>query len=480
MIIYFADRKFNISGNASTELPGGLRIIEDSTLEEVSSGVNIFTCKVTSDECERKELEVNVSAGNFVLKKAGRAFSHAENTYDSLYQIVEVEYDTTEKAFSLYCEDAGLELINKIVGATTLTNKSLMQMLQAFVPLDWVINLIGTPTTAKTYTWDGENTVTERINSVAELFGCEVYYSFTIERMQVITKNINVTVKRGVRTAVQQLRLGKDVERIYAKTSIADLATALTVTGGTPDGSNTPINLKNYTYSYTDSDTGDVYTVDKTTGQMRNSSAMKRWASVIDSDGLIIKSFSYDTTNKATLAGQARAELQKVSKESVEYEVDFVRLPEEIEVGDRVHVIDEAGELYLDARLVSIETSECTNTQKGTIGEYVKKGSGISTQLKALAKEFAESIRDGLDAISITISSSGGNIFHNVAIDTTLQATVFFGTKAITTQEELTEIFGEDAMLSWVNLNGMQVGTGFEIDVSSPDEQACYKVRLEA
>ena len=37
MIIYFADRKINILGMASTSLPNGLRIYDDLTVEDVKT-----------------------------------------------------------------------------------------------------------------------------------------------------------------------------------------------------------------------------------------------------------------------------------------------------------------------------------------------------------------------------------------------------------------------------------------------------------
>ena len=346
MIIYFADRNLNITGQASTSLPGGFRIMEDLLTEEVDSGVNVFTCKISYNDSNRQELESAVKVGTFLLKSGGTAFTDKENTYDSLYQIVETEFDTLSQELSVYAEDAGLDLLNRVVGETTFSGKTLQQMLNSTKPGDWSLNLIGCPTGTKTITFDGDATATERINSIVNLFSCEAYYSFVIERFKITTKVINVVPKRGNQTAVHQLRLNKDIDRIVTKTSIADLATALVVTGGTPDGSDTPINLKNYTYSYTDPATGDVYTVDKSSGQMRNTSAMKRWASVLDTDGFIFQQYSYDTTNKATLAGQARAELQKLSKAAIEYEVDFVRLPEDVRIGDRINIIDEQGELY--------------------------------------------------------------------------------------------------------------------------------------
>lgn len=96
-----------------------------------------------------------------------------------------------------------------------------------------------------------------------------MYYLFIIERFTVSAKVLNAVPKRGTQVAASQLRLNLDIDRIVAKTSVADLATAYAVTGGTPDGKDTSINLKNYGYSYADPKTGDVYSVDASTGQMR-------------------------------------------------------------------------------------------------------------------------------------------------------------------------------------------------------------------
>ena len=479
MIIYFADRGLNILGLASTTLPGGFRIVDDATVEDVDSGVNSFTCKIAYNEQTRVDLESAIQVGRFVLKSAGRAFSDSENIYDSLYQIIETEFDTETQEIYLYAEDAGLDLINKVAPASTQSSKTMQQMLQAFVPNDWTLNLNGCPTGTKTYAWDGENTTTERINSIANLFGCEVYYSFVIERFEVLAKVINVVPKRGTQVAAEQLRLNKEINRITIKESIANLATAFTVTGGTTSKSDTPINLKGYTYEYTDPDTGDIYRVDSSTGQMRNVTQMARWASALDSDGLILKSFSFDTTDKAVLAGQARAELQKVSCPEVNYECDFVQLPDDVQVGDRINIIDEQGELYLEARLLRIETSVTNQKQQATIGEYLLKDDGIADMVRAYAAEFAVKAQDGVDGIVIAITSSGGNVFHNTPISTTLTAAVFTGTTQITDQAGLEAMFGNSAALKWYDILDSYAGSGFSLAVVSASDIAKYKVRLE-
>ena len=382
MIIYFCDRQLNILGQATTDLPEGFRVSDDKTVEDVESGVNTIECTITWTKDTRADLTNAIQTGYFILKSGKN-----DENYNNLFQIIETEADTKDQSIRLYAEDAGLDLLNTMCEATTLTNKTISQMITYFKPADWTLNVQDAPTTAKTNTWDGESTCTERLRSVAGLWDCELYYSFRIEGLQVKEKIINVVKRRGLQEAIPQLRLNYDIDRIVTKTSIADLVTALNVTGGTPDGSSTPINLKNYNYSYTDPDTGDVYRVDTTTGQMRNVTAMDRWSSMIDEDGLWLGSFSFDTTDKATLAGQARAELQKLSAPAVNYEVDFAKLPDDVQIGDRVNIIDDDGELYLEARILKIETCEAEQTQTATIGDYLLKTSGISEMVQQLAAE---------------------------------------------------------------------------------------------
>lgn len=453
--------------------------MDDLLTEEIDSGVNVFTCKISYNDSSRQELESAVKVGTFLLKSGGSAFTDKENTYDSLYQIIETEFDTLSQELSVYAEDAGLDLLNRVVGETTFSGKTLQQMLTSTKPGDWTLNLIGTPTGTKTITFDGDATATERINSIVNLFSCEAYYSFIIERFKITAKVINVVPKRGNQTAVHQLRLNKDIDRIVTRTSIADLATALVVTGGTPEGTDKPINLKGYSYSYTDPSTGDVYTVDTSTGQMRNTSAMKRWASVLDTDGFLFRQYSFDTTNKATLAGQARAELQKLSRADVQYEVDFVKLPEDIRIGDRINIIDDQGELYLEARLLKIETSVTGMSRKAVVGEYLLKKSGISDAVAAIAREYAAGVKNGISAVTISVLSSGGNVFHNTAIATTLTATVFYGEMTITTQQALEEVFGAGSRLNWYAADDSLAGTGFTLLVSSAATSEKYTVRLE-
>ena len=471
MMIYFCDRDLNILGNASTELPDGFRISDDQTVEEIDTGVNTFSCVISYTQDDRADLEPMVAEGNYILKQS--AGGDTDNVYDSVYQIIEVECDTYSQEYSIYAEDAGLDLLNTLCPAVTLTG-NIGYMVQYFLPSNWALNLMEVPTTSQTYTWDGESTCTERLLSVVSLWNCELYYSFAIEGLQITQRIVNVIEKRGNQVAVPQLRLNYDLKKIYWKKSIAELVTALSVTGGTPEGVDVPINLKNYTYSYTDPLTDDVYTVDKATGQMRNTTAMAKWSSAIDPDGLLLGSFEFDTTDKAVLAGQARAYLQRHSQVQVTYEVDFEMLPDDIKIGDRVNIIDDDGELYLEARLLRIETCEAKDTQTATIGEYILRDSGISDKVAQMASELA-SLSNKLSDYKLTITSSNGSDFTTTLVNTTLTANILFRGVRVTANM----LDQADLQVNWYNQEtGTRVGVGMTYTITN-QQKANITARLE-
>jgi hypothetical protein len=71
MIIYFANRKMEILGHASTNLPEGYVIVDDEKQIDVDSGVASFSCSVGYDLTNRKKLEEMMNAGNYILRSNG-------------------------------------------------------------------------------------------------------------------------------------------------------------------------------------------------------------------------------------------------------------------------------------------------------------------------------------------------------------------------------------------------------------------------
>ena len=204
---------------------------------------------------------------------------------------------------------------------------------------------------------------------------------------------INIYRKRGHDIGCQ-LRINKEVDRIITKKSIANLATALEVTGGTPEGKDTPITLQGYKY-----DDGDFY-VSGT--RLCSRKALQKWGRLpIGTSDHVVKKYSYDTLTQSTLCKHAVTELRKICDMEVNYEVDITRFPDNTKIGDRINIIDDAGELYLSTRILQFETSVVQATQKATLGEHLLKGSGISQKVIELAEQFAKNTLSAQKALEI-------------------------------------------------------------------------------
>ena len=391
MIVYFADRKMNILGQASTTLPNGLLITDDTKDEDVESGVSIFECELGFDAKTRSKVEACVEVGNYILRKHDK-----ENEF---YTIIDSEIDTRKQVAYIYAEDAGLDLLNEVVGEYEADNAyPIDHYIEKFAyDSGFEIGINEAASLTRKLSWDGESTVTERLASVATQFdGCEISFSYDIERMRISKKKINIFKQRG-KDIGTTLRLNQEIDNIVVKKTIVNVATALRCTGSTPEDANleddvdpVPITLRGYEY-----DDGDFY-VDGDTLKCR--SALKKWSRYVNPneqnlkeghEGHIVRTFSFDTLSQSELCAHAITELKKVIDAEVNYEADILYLPENTKIGDRVNIVDEAGELFLSTRLLQLKSSVVRQEQKATLGEFLIKKSGISDKVIALADQFS-------------------------------------------------------------------------------------------
>lgn len=390
MIIYFADRAMNILGSASTGLPKGLMITNDKKTEEISEGVAIFECNldynfVNPDEDEEQEVDVKklAAVGNFILKQG------ADNSEVEVYTIIDSTIDPIKKDASIYAEDAGLDLLNEVVGAYAADKAyNIAYYINKFAyDSGFEIGINEVSNLTRKLSWDGEDTATKRLLSVATQFdNTEIEFSFKVENMAVTGKYINVYKKRENDSGVT-LTVGKEVSGFRIKSSIADLATAYRCTGGTPEGSEKPITLNGYKY-----DDGDFYVEGS---YVKSRKALEKWSRYqIKTEknkndvGHIVKSFTYDTTSKSELCNRAVSSLKKICDEAVTYEVELLYLPDGVKVGDTVSIVDDDDNIYLTARLLKLEMSESNDTKEAELGDYVRQGSGIDAKVMELAERF--------------------------------------------------------------------------------------------
>ena len=377
MILYFADRRMNILGMASTELPKSNVIFDDQKIEEVDVGVKTFDCYLNFSRKTRKQLKACTRTGNYLLRKSG---DRAE-----FYTIIDREIDAKKRRIYIYAEDAGLDLLNEIVGAYAADKAYPAEYyIEKFAydsGFEIGINEIGN--LSRKLKWEGEATATERLLSIATQFDAELDFTFEVKNLRVTHKYINLYRKIG-KDVGTELRLNRDIDNIITKESVANLATAYVVTGGTPEGQETPITLDGYQY-----DDGDFHVVGST---VRSRKALAKWSRYLSEtgkdEGHIVKTFTYDTLSQSELCNRAISSLKKICDTEVNYEVDIAVLPPNAKIGDTVNIVDDEDETYLSARILKMTTSETRKERTAVLGEYLIKSGGINQKLEELAEQF--------------------------------------------------------------------------------------------
>ena len=377
MILYFADRHMNVLGQASTELPKGLYISDDLKTEEVEAGVATLEFTLNYTASTRNDAKQYGSVGNYILRKNGDE--------QEFYTIITSEENISKQEVEIYAEDAGMDLLNETVGEYKADKAYPASYYVEKFSDDsgFEIGINEVSNYNRKLSWEGETTASERILSVATQFDAEVSYTFEIDRLKIKHKYINLHKKRGVDQG-RELRINREVKNIIVKSSVEDLATALSVTGGYPEDSETPINLKGYKY-----DDGDIYLSGST---IYSRSAVAKWSRYLsekgNGTGHIVQTYTYDTLSQSELCNRAVSKLKKIYDAAVSYEVELTYLPDGIKIGDTVNIVDDAGELYLSARIMKLESSTCNDKYTATLGEYQLKSSGISEKMENLSAQF--------------------------------------------------------------------------------------------
>lgn len=443
MILYFADRKMNILGQASTSLPEGVIISNDRKTEEVDEGVAILEFDLEYDPEWRKKAEAWTEAGNYILRKDGddREF----------YTIISREKDPVNGSVNdIYAEDAGLDLLNEVVGAYKADKAYSAEFYIKKFSYDsgFEVGVNEVSNLTRKLSWDGEATATERLLSVATQFdNAEISFSFDVDRMSVVHKYINIFKRRGVNSGVQ-LQIGREIKKIRIKDTIEDLATAYVCTGGIPDGKDDPITLAGYKY-----DDGDFY-VEGT--HLNSRKALQKWSryqiktETGDNVGHIVKTFSYDTTSQSELCNRAVSSLKKICDVNTTYEIELSYLPQGTKIGDTVYIIDHTGELYLSSRLLKIETSVCDNTKTAELGEYSVKSSGVSEKLRELADAFAKVAQNR--KFYTWIAYADDDIGTGASLDSYGKEYLGIASNRVTRDPDLTD----PTVYTWIKIRGEQ------------------------
>ena len=215
-----------------------------------------------------------------------------------------------------------------------------------------------------------------------------------------------------------RLEVGREVSNVKRTISIENLATMLVATGA--DG----ITLSDVEYKEgnIESKKGSIYLVD--------TDAVKRWKRAGNSPGGggIVKRYESEAKTPQALMTEAVIKLKQWNHPEVTYDVSISLLPEEINIGDTVAVVDNNFEpaLVVEGRVSSIKKSIATKESgEIKITNIESKEDTISEKVRRLSTLVQERLFDFTSVpFVMTIQSTDGVVFQNSNIATKLIANV--------------------------------------------------------
>lgn len=384
MDFYLTDREYNVLAVASTG-DGVFRIVNDTDDQLVPQSVGrTYTATLISDEAHAGELATIAAIGNFVLYKDPRgtivfatimAWDEANvSDFEIPFTAVNGGIDLTNETVAAYKSDKAMTIADYILYFTSDSG------------FEIGINELQDATRTLEWEGDGDSSLT-RIESVATQFGAELDFRFEVVGTQVTRFLIDIYKHIGSDKG-ERLEVNTHLNSIKTSASMYDLCTSIYGTGAAEDGGTEAITLKGY--KWVDPEGRYVLGGD---GVLRDTVAVQQWsrlkskANPNPTSSHIQRDKSYEATSQATLLQSVLSDLKKFNHVTYNYTVDIADLPDGVEVGDTVHLVDEQQDLNLSARLLELKDSWANDTHEATFGDYLIEASQIDPALQALADQ---------------------------------------------------------------------------------------------
>lgn len=389
MDFYFTDRHFGLLEIISTTASTDLVLANEEDKLSIENGNRTLTGTLYFNQDQSAQVKKCATIGNYILY-------HDLNNKDVWMTIVEIEHNPLNGTHEFVAEDAGLDLLNELLGPFKADKAYPISYYISKFTFDsgFELGFNEIPSLTRKLEWEGESTTAlARLVSVATQFdNAEIEFSFEVEGTAVLKKYVNIYKKRG-KDNRQTLYVNVDVNNIIVKSDIYELATALYSEGGTLDGKNEPVNLKGYKWT----DPEKRYVLDSATGILKDTENGAKWSRLLPGQAnpngaYILRRKSYETTDPKTLLDTTLRELKKVSEPVVNYEVDIAELPEGVNVGDTIYLVDENEEVYLSARVLELTYKYSIDSYAATLGDYLIQQGGVSQSLIDLANELREQV----------------------------------------------------------------------------------------
>lgn len=424
---YFTNRQFELQEIVSTTTSTEIVMSDEEDKLSIENGSRTLTGTLYFTNKQSAQVKVCAAIGNYILY-------HDKNNKDVWMTIVEIEHNPLNGTHTFVAEDAGLDLLNELVGPYKADKAyNIAYYINKFTfDSGFEVGFNEISSLTRKLEWESEDsTALARVLSVATQFdNAEIEFSFTVEGTNVLKKYINIYKKRG-KDNRQTLYVNVDVNNIIIRSDTYDMGTAIYAQGGTPDGKNSPINLKGYKWT----DPNGRYELTASSGILKDKENGAKWSRLLPGQAnpngaYILRRKSYETTNQKTLLDNALRELKKISDPAINYEVDIADLPEGINIGDTIYLVDENEEVYLSARVLELSFMYSTNSYTAVLGDYLIKQSGVSQSLNELANDLREQANRKKYVVKLEATAQA---FVDKKGTITIVAKVFDGTLDVST-----------------------------------------------
>lgn len=389
MEYYFADRKSNILGVGSTDGKGEWRIDNDIETQSVDNRPAVelsLDIHFTTDQ----EQAVNemAKATNFIMYQDEEGNAHQ-------MVIESIDHDSLGHIHSIVASDAGNDLINETVGAfkadkpytiadyiTRFTNDS-----------GWEIGINEFPDNVRTLEWTSEESSLARIIAVAKDFDAVLSFGFEFVGTNLVKRVINIRHETAGDSLIF-FEMNKDINNIVTHLDTYDMETSIKAYGAVPESTNgstnqDPINLIGYKWT----DPTGQFVLDQY-GFLHDTIAVQKYSRLLSnsnpnptqSDWNRVKTF--DSKSQAELLQAALADLKKYNHPNETYDIDLVNSPY-VPLNQTVHIADENQQLFLSAKVLSIQRSRANHSVQLTLGEFAHETVSFDERLSDLANQMA-------------------------------------------------------------------------------------------
>lgn len=390
MEYYFADRKSNILGVGSTDGKGEWRIDNDIETQSVDNrpavGLSLDIHFTTDQEQAVNEM---AKATNFIMYQDEEGNGHQ-------MVIESVDHDSLSHIHSIVASDAGNDLINETVGAYKADKPyTIAEYIMMFTnDSGWEIGINEFPDNVRTLEWTDEATSLARIIAVAKDFDAVLSFGFEFVGTNLVKHVINIRHETAGDSLIS-FEMNKDINNIVTHLDTYDMETSIKAYGAVPestDGSTNkdPINLIGYNWT----DPTGQFVLDQY-GFLHDTIAVQKYSRLLSnsnpnptqSDWNRVKTF--DSKSQAALLQAALADLKKYNHPNETYDIDLVNSPY-VPLNQTVHIADENQQLFLSAKVLSIQRSRANHSVQLTLGEFAHETVSFDERLSDLANQMAK------------------------------------------------------------------------------------------